>query len=190
MEEEPRTGKGSATVRQNPGTGLTVPSTEACRPTPSPVTSNRASLQMSAALGACGVTIPPAQRPAEREPDPEPGSVANLRVQVLRVRESRRKRPTVPEILLVPSTEVTLGGPNTPPAQPSVSTRPETEFDDATAKIRNRNSEVWIAPDSGRIGNPSRVTEPLRGSRPIRQQNVLPFRISKLEQSFHEVILN
>ena len=139
---------------------------------------------MSAAVGACGVTIPLAQRPAERGPDPEPGSVTNLRVQVLRVRESRRKRPTVPEILLVPSTEVTLSGPSTPPAQPSVSTKPETESDDATAKIRNRNSEVWIAPDSGQIENPSRVTEQLRGSRPIRQQNVLQFLISKPEQSF------
>ncbi len=188
MEEEPRTGRGSATAPQNPGTGLTAPSTEACRPTPSPVTSKRASLQMSAAVGACGVTIPLAQRPAEREPDPEPGSVTNPRGpgQGLRVREHRRKRPTVPETRLVPSTEVTLSGPNTPPAQPSVSTRPETEFDDATAKIRNRNSEVRIAPDSGRIGNPSRVTEQLRGSRLIRQQNVLPFLISKPEQSFPE----
>jgi hypothetical protein len=141
---------------------------------------------MSAAVGACGATIPLAQRPAEREPDPEPGSVTNPRGlgQGLRVRESRRKRPTVPETRLVPSTEVTLSGPSTPPAQPSVSTRQETEFDDATAKIRNRNSEVRIAPDSGRIGNRSRVTEQLRGSRPIRQQNVLPFRISKPEPSF------
>jgi hypothetical protein len=40
--EERRTGSGSATVRRSPETEVTAPSTEACRPIPSPVTSNLA----------------------------------------------------------------------------------------------------------------------------------------------------
>ena len=40
--EEPRTGSGNATVRRNQETEVTAPSTEACRPIPSPVTSNLA----------------------------------------------------------------------------------------------------------------------------------------------------
>ena len=77
--------------------------------------------------------------------------------------------------------EVTPSGPRSPPARPGVSTRPETESDADSAKIRNRNSEVGIAQDWVRIGKQSGVQDRLRDSRRIRLRIASP---SVLESSW------